>query len=69
MHIYIKEWPDKTATIMVKDECALWTFKTAEEAVSFCRNYYDIAKVDLVAFQQPHFKPAYPIHEICYSNQ
>lgn len=51
MHIYIKEWSDKTATIMIEDDTSLWTFKTVEEASNFCRICYDINNVDCMIFQ------------------
>lgn len=51
MHIYIKEWSDKTATIMIEDDTSLWTFKTLEEASNFCRICYDINNVDCIAYQ------------------
>lgn len=51
MRIYIKEWSDKTATIMIEDDTSLWTFKTLEEASNFCRTCFDINNVDSMTFQ------------------
>ncbi|MDH5425619.1 MAG: hypothetical protein OEY29_11540 [Gammaproteobacteria bacterium] len=69
MYIYIKEWADRTATIMIKDECSLWTFKTADEAASFCRHYYDMPDVELIPFQRAVFIPAYPLQNTGYVSQ
>ncbi len=32
MNFYIKEWPNKMATLMTDDGVVLWTFSNAEEA-------------------------------------
>ncbi len=32
MNFFIKEWPNKMATLMTDDGVVLWTFSNAEEA-------------------------------------
>ncbi|MEK6686294.1 MAG: hypothetical protein AABY99_07880 [Pseudomonadota bacterium] len=32
MYFYIKEWPNKRATLMTEDGVVLWTFKNTDEA-------------------------------------
>ena len=34
MNFYIKEWPNKMATLMTDDGVVLWTFSNVEEAHS-----------------------------------
>jgi len=47
MFLYIKEWPDKTATLMAKNGAVLWTFCSVEEAYNVCRDWYQINKDDI----------------------
>ena len=42
MFFYIKEWPDKTATLMAKNGAVLWTFHSVEEAQRVCRDWYQV---------------------------
>ena len=39
MNFYIKEWPNKMATLMTDDGVVLWTFSNAEEAHSVWRDW------------------------------
>jgi len=42
MNFYIKEWANKTATLMTDMGQVLWTFPNAEEAYKVCEEYYSI---------------------------
>jgi hypothetical protein len=39
MNFYIKEWPNKMATLMTDDGVVLWTFSNAEEARKVWRDW------------------------------
>ncbi|MGD2056605.1 MAG: hypothetical protein PVJ15_07345 [Gammaproteobacteria bacterium] len=41
MRAYIKEWPNKTATIMTEDFQIVWTFASMEEARQVGREWQD----------------------------
>jgi hypothetical protein len=47
MFFYIKEWPDKTATLMARDGAVLWTFSSEEEAQNVCQEWHQMYKEDL----------------------
>lgn len=47
MFFYIKEWPDKTATLMAKNGAVLWTFPSVGEAQQVCRDWYQVHKEDV----------------------
>jgi hypothetical protein len=40
MYFYIKEWPNKTATLMADNGTVLWTFSSVEEARRVCEEWY-----------------------------
>lgn len=40
MYCYIKEWPDKMATLMTEDGVVIWTFETIEEAREVWQDWY-----------------------------
>jgi hypothetical protein len=39
MQIYIKEWPNKTASIITADGQVIWTFSSRESARQACREW------------------------------
>ena len=39
---YIREWQDKTATLMADNGAVLWTFPSVEEAQQVCRDWYQV---------------------------
>ena len=47
MYFYIKEWPNKTATLMSDNGTVLWTFHNVEEAQQVCREWYRIQDGDV----------------------
>ena len=42
MYFYIKEWSNKTATLMSDNGTVLWTFHSVEEAQAVCKEWYRI---------------------------
>lgn len=47
MYFYIKEWPNKTATLMLENGTILWTFHNVEEAQKVCIEWYRIQDGDV----------------------
>lgn len=48
MIFFIKEWPNRTATLMADNGAVLWTFGSVEEARKVCDEWYRVQgeKVD-----------------------
>jgi len=44
MEFYIKEWEDKTASLITRDGHRLWTFASVESALTACREWYRISE-------------------------
>lgn len=42
MAFFIKEWPNKTATLMADNGAVLWSFSSVEEAQQVCREWYNL---------------------------
>ena len=42
MRIYIKEWPNRTATIMSDNGQVIWTFSSTEEARQACCEWHNL---------------------------
>jgi len=42
MAFFIKEWSNKTATLMADNGAVLWTFPSVEEAQRVCREWYSL---------------------------
>ena len=40
MTFFIREWPNKTATLMADNGAVLWTFASVDEAQKVCRDWY-----------------------------
>ena len=40
MNFFIKEWANKTATLMLEDGTVLWTFSSVDEARKVCDEWY-----------------------------
>ena len=40
MTFFIREWPNKTATLMADNGAVLWTFPSVDEAQKVCRDWY-----------------------------
>ena len=40
MNFYIKEWPNKTATLMSDNGIVLWTFTNVDTALQVCKEWY-----------------------------
>ena len=44
MNFYIKEWPDRTASLMTAAGQRLFTFKSIDSAMAACGDWYGINK-------------------------
>ena len=42
MKVYIKEWPNQTATIMTDNGQVIWTFSSMEEAHQACKEWHNL---------------------------
>lgn len=47
MYFYLKEWPNKTATLMSDNGTILWTFHNVEEAQKVCSEWYRVQEGDV----------------------
>jgi len=43
MRVVIKEWPNRTATLMTEIGQVVWTFSSAEHARAACREWFRYA--------------------------
>ena len=46
MRIYIKEWPNKTASIITAEGQVIWTFSSSESARQACREWRSLISPD-----------------------
>jgi hypothetical protein len=46
MRIYIKEWPNRTASIITADGQVIWTFSSSESARQACREWHNLLSPD-----------------------
>ena len=44
MKVFIKEWPNKTATILTANGEVIWTFSSMAEARQACREWHSLAR-------------------------
>jgi ABC-type multidrug transport system ATPase subunit len=59
MYFYIKEWPNKTATLMSDHGTVLWTFHNVEEAQEVCREWYRVQEGEIRYYlEAENFDPA-----------
>jgi hypothetical protein len=42
MKVYIREWPNKTATILTANGQVIWTFSSVAEARQVCMEWHSI---------------------------
>jgi len=42
MFFFIKEWPNRSATLMAENGTVLWTFASVEEARRVCNEWYRV---------------------------
>jgi len=47
MDFFIKEWPNKTATLMSENGTVLWTFHNVEQAKEVCLEWYRVQQKDI----------------------
>jgi len=54
MNVYIKEWPNKTATILTSNGQVIWTFSSVAEARQVCADWHGIVYAgDASALENP----------------
>ncbi len=57
MIFFIKEWPNRTATLMADNGAVLWTFHSVAEARKVCEEWYkargESADYQIYALQGP----------------
>jgi hypothetical protein len=44
MNVFIKEWPNKTATILTANGEVIWTFSSMAEARQACQEWHSLAR-------------------------
>ncbi len=44
MEFYIKEWADKSASLITRDGYRLWTFINIDAALVACRDWYNVSE-------------------------
>lgn len=47
MNFFIKEWPNKSATLMTENGTVLWTFANVDEARRVCEEWYKVQDQDI----------------------
>ena len=47
MKLFVKEWPNKTATLITENGQVVWTFGSVEEARETCKQWYSADSEDL----------------------
>ena len=52
MGFFIKEWPNKTATLMADTGAVLWTFQNLDEALHVCREWYNLQAKNNPVFEE-----------------
>jgi hypothetical protein len=61
MRIYIKEWPNKTASIITAEGQVIWTFSSSEAARQACREWHsllspnDVESYDSASSDSPRY--------------
>jgi len=48
MNFYIKEWPDRSASLMTAAGRQLFTFKSVDSALAACGDWYGINKNKII---------------------
>ncbi len=46
MKVYIKEWADKTASLLTENGQVVWTFSSAAAARQACTDWHSISHMD-----------------------
>ena len=57
MQVFIKEWPNKTATIMTGNGQVVWTFSSVPEARKACREWQSISTAEPILYEDPAGDP------------
>ena len=54
MKIIIKEWPNRTATLMTTNGQVIWTFSSIDEARMACREWQAISSAEEILHPANH---------------
>jgi hypothetical protein len=58
MKVHIKEWSNKTATIMTPGGDVIWTFSNRQEALKACREWHGlVASEPIVVLEDDDIMP------------
>lgn len=49
MEFYIKEWADKSASLITRDGYRLWTFADVDSALAACREWYRVSEERVIS--------------------
>lgn len=49
MEFYIREWADKTASLITRDGYRLWTFASVDSALAACREWYRVSEERVIS--------------------
>jgi len=60
MKVYIKEWPNRTATIMTGNGQVIWTFSSMEEAHQACSEWHNLVAGEPVIVMSDEFPDTDP---------
>jgi hypothetical protein len=66
MLFFIREWPNKTATLMTENGVVLWTFASVKEAENVCEEWYRVQKDD-VKYYVDYVDSLDPSGSSCYA--
>jgi len=61
MAFYIKEWADKTATLMTREGHHLFSFRDVESALGACGKWYGIDASHVIPHIHPEPNPHFPL--------
>ena len=57
MKVFIKEWPNKTATVMTGNCQVVWTFSSVAEARKACREWHSISTPEPILYEDTTAEP------------
>jgi predicted acetyltransferase len=57
MKVFIKEWPNKTATVMTGNGQVVWTFSNVPEARRACREWHSISTTEPILYEDSTDSP------------
>jgi hypothetical protein len=57
MMVFIKEWSNKTATVMTGNGQVVWTFSSVAEARKACREWHSISTPESILYEDTTAEP------------